>query len=92
MNLLYALAFLLAINAATILAFAIDKSRAVAGSWRIREATLLQLAALGGWPGALSARHRFRHKTRKQPFATYLQLIAMIEIGVAGGLAVALLL
>lgn len=75
-----------AINAVTIGAFAHDKSRAMAGGWRVRESTLLSLALIGGSPGALWARRRFRHKTRKQPFATYLDLIAMVHAGVAIGL------
>ncbi|MCP3736358.1 DUF1294 domain-containing protein [Sphingomonas sp. RP10(2022)] len=64
-----------------------DKARATSGGWRVRESTLLGLAALGGSPGALWARQRFRHKTRKQPFATYLDLIAMVHAGLAMGLA-----
>nr|WP_277998623.1 DUF1294 domain-containing protein [Sphingomonas liriopis] len=76
-----------AINLLTVLAFMHDKARATSGGWRVRESTLLGLAALGGSPGALWARQRFRHKTRKQPFATYLDLIAMVHAGLAMGLA-----
>lgn len=47
-----------------------DKTAAVKGSWRISESTLLVVALLGGWPGALVARHVLRHKTTKQPFRT----------------------
>lgn len=86
---LLALCAALLVNAAAILAFAEDKRRAVAGEWRIRESTLLSLAALGGSPGALWARRRFRHKTRKQPFATMLDVIAMVHAGLAIGLAAA---
>ena len=32
------------------------------------ERTLHLLALLGGWPGAILARRRFRHKTMKVPF------------------------
>jgi uncharacterized membrane protein YsdA (DUF1294 family) len=52
-----------------------------------RAPTLLALALFGGSPGALWARRRFRHKTRKQPFATQLDLIAMVHAGLAIGLA-----
>ncbi len=45
------------------------------------EADLLKLALIGGTPGAFLARHMFRHKTRKEPFSTYLQLIAVIQLG-----------
>ncbi|RDE04569.1 DUF1294 domain-containing protein [Sphingomonas aracearum] len=82
---------LAAVNAATIACFAIDKSRAVSGGWRLRESTLLGLAALGGSPGVVWARRHYRHKTRKQPFATQLDVIAMVHVGLAGGLLIALL-
>jgi uncharacterized membrane protein YsdA (DUF1294 family) len=87
------LALLLAIaNAVTIAAFAMDKAAAQRGDWRIAESTLLGLALLGGSAGALWARRRFRHKTRKQPFATQLDLIAMLHVGLIVGLGAALLL
>lgn len=79
-------------NAVAVTAFAIDKRRAIAGEWRVRESTLLTLALLGGSPGALWARSRFRHKTRKQPFATILDLIAMAHAGLAVGLVSVLIL
>jgi uncharacterized membrane protein YsdA (DUF1294 family) len=72
---------LLAINAWTLLCFREDKRRAVAGERRIPEADLLRLAMLGGSPGALLARRAFRHKTRKEPFSTYLMLIAVVQAG-----------
>lgn len=45
-----------------------DKQAAQAGAWRTNEWTLIVLGLIGGWPGALIARHRFRHKTRKIPY------------------------
>jgi uncharacterized membrane protein YsdA (DUF1294 family) len=80
-----ALLFLLVINAVTILRFREDKQRAIAGSRRIPEADLLGLALIGGSPGALLARKLFRHKTRKEPFSTRLQLIAVVQAGCALG-------
>lgn len=82
---------LVATNALTIAAFAIDKRRAIEGEWRIAESTLLTLALIGGSPGALWARARFRHKTRKQPFATHLDLIAMVHVGLAVGVGTTVL-
>jgi len=79
----------LVVNLITIVAFAIDKRRSSTGAWRIPESRLLWFAALGGSPGAFWARHRFRHKTRKQPFVGRLQLIAMVQVGVVAGLAIA---
>jgi uncharacterized membrane protein YsdA (DUF1294 family)/cold shock CspA family protein len=45
-----------------------DKEAAQVGARRTNEWTLITLGLIGGWPGALVARHRFRHKTRKVAF------------------------
>jgi len=73
------------INAWTILRFWQDKQRAIAGQRRISEGDLLGLALIGGSPGALLARHLFRHKTRKQPFTTQLFVIIALQIGLIIG-------
>jgi uncharacterized membrane protein YsdA (DUF1294 family) len=80
---------ILVVNCWTVLRFWQDKQRARAGERRIAEADLLGLALIGGSPGALLARHWFRHKTRKEPFSTRLQLIAALHSGAAIGLAFA---
>lgn len=79
---------LAAVNLVTIGSFWWDKRRARRGGWRISEGRLLGLAFLGGFPGALLARHLFRHKTRKQPFSRQLWLIAILETGLAIGFLV----
>ncbi|PZO74224.1 MAG: DUF1294 domain-containing protein [Sphingomonas taxi] len=84
-----ALVRFLIINMITVAAFAIDKRRSSSGAWRIPESRLLWFAALGGTPGAFWARNRYRHKTRKQPFVGRLQLIAMVQVGLGAGLAIA---
>ncbi|WP_335919865.1 cold shock and DUF1294 domain-containing protein [Shewanella algae] len=48
--------------------YASDKKAAETGRWRTKESTLQLTGLLGGWPGALLARHRFRHKTSKTSF------------------------
>jgi uncharacterized membrane protein YsdA (DUF1294 family) len=85
---LLCLSLLLALNGWTMLRFWQDKRRACAGDRRIPEADLLGLALIGGAPGAFAARHLFRHKTRKEPFSTRLQLIAAVQAGLVIGLAV----
>lgn len=80
---------LLAVNLWTVLRFWQDKQRAMAGERRIAEGDLLGLALIGGSPGALLARHMFRHKTRKEPFSTQLSVIIALQVGLAVGLVVA---
>lgn len=81
----YAIPALLLVNLWTMLRFYDDKQRAIMGKRRIPEADLLTLALIGGTPGAFAARQLFRHKTRKQPFSTWLMLIAAIQLGLAIG-------
>lgn len=45
-----------------------DKEAAHVGARRTNEWNLIALGLIGGWPGALVARHRFRHKTKKVAF------------------------
>ena len=78
---------LVLVNLWTILRFWQDKQRAVAGERRISEGDLLGLALIGGSPGALLARRLFRHKTRKQPFSTYLLVIIALQVGAVLGFA-----
>lgn len=63
--------------------FWFDKRAARAGRWRISEQTLLAISLLGGSPGAMAARHIFRHKTRKEPFRTRLALIIVLQVAAA---------
>lgn len=59
------------IAVASFLAFVLyawDKFSATRSLQRTSESTLHILGLVGGWPGALIARHLFRHKSSKQPF------------------------
>ena len=58
----------LAASAVTWMLYSIDKKRAEKGQWRIPEIQLHLSELIGGWPGGLLARRRFRHKTRKWSF------------------------
>ena len=77
--------YFLVINAAAFVAFAVDKRRATLGEYRIPERTLLMLALMGGTPAAFLAQKLLSHKTRKEPFRTYLLLIAVGQF--VGGVA-----
>lgn len=81
--------YLAAVNLATFAAFGFDKRAAERGDRRVPERRLLSLAAAGGGPAAAAAQRLFRHKTRKEPFASRLRLILTIQ-AIAVGLALAL--
>ena len=78
----YLALYVVSINAAAFTAFVIDKRRAQAGEYRIPERTLLMLAMAGGTPGSIAAQRLLRHKTRKEPFRSYLLLIAAAQVAV----------
>ena len=71
---------LLVINLMTYSAFAWDKRRAAQSGQRVPEATLLQLALIGGSPAAKLAQRRLRHKTHKMPFARRLNGIIAVQV------------
>lgn len=75
------LAVVVLFNLLAFLLFYLDKQQAVDGGWRVPERVLLLAAFLGGSIGAKIAQRRFRHKTRKQPFRFYLDLIVALHIG-----------
>lgn len=50
------------------LAYAADKSAAVAGRWRVSERTLIFMGLAGGWPGGILAQQVLRHKSNKAEF------------------------
>ena len=55
--------YLLAVNIVTFLLYGIDKYKAKKGKWRISEATLLTMAAIGGSIGAWAGMRLWHHKT-----------------------------
>lgn len=81
-----ALCWIVIVNAWTMIRFWQDKAYAMNGRRRVPEADLLGLALMGGTPGAFAARYLFRHKTRKEPFSTRLQIIATVQVGLGVGL------
>jgi len=69
-----------ALSLVTFMAYAFDKSAAVAGRWRTPEKTLHLLALAGGWPGALAAQQLLRHKTRKQSFVAVFWVTVLLNV------------
>lgn len=75
--------YLIVINFITFIVYAVDKDKAKRGKWRIPEATLLLLAAIGGSVGALLAMLLLHHKTKHAKFYILVPLFLVIHIAVA---------
>jgi len=58
----------IAISLISFIIVGIDKLKSKKGDWRVREATLIILAFLGGAIGVLIGMVFFNHKTKKQKF------------------------
>lgn len=67
--------YLLIINALSFLLMLVDKWKAKKNRWRVRESTLLIVAALGGSIGSLAGMYLFRHKTQHLKFTLGVPLI-----------------
>ena len=57
-----------------------DKLKAKRGAWRIPEATLMGIAAIGGSVGALAGMYLFRHKTKHIKFTLGIPVILIGQI------------
>jgi uncharacterized membrane protein YsdA (DUF1294 family)/cold shock CspA family protein len=66
----------------TFIAYALDKSAARKGAWRTKESTLHLLSLAGGWPGALVAQQKLRHKSKKESFRSVFWLTVLLNCGV----------
>jgi uncharacterized membrane protein YsdA (DUF1294 family) len=71
-------------SGATFAAYAIDKSQARRGGWRIPEIALHGLAivggAIGGWVGMLGLRHKTRHPVF--PLVLAISVTVQVVVGV----------
>jgi uncharacterized membrane protein YsdA (DUF1294 family) len=74
----------LCLNLATLATYRQDKIAAQLKRWRTRESTFHWLALLGGWPAALAAQHRYRHKTRNLVFNRILRICMAVNCFAAG--------
>lgn len=77
------LIYLLIINAAGFLVMLVDKQKARKRLWRIPEATLLGIAAIGGSVGSLLGMYTFRHKTKHLRFTIGIPVILAVQVGLA---------
>lgn len=78
------LIYLLIINAVGFFIMLVDKRKAKKNLWRIPEATLLTVAAIGGSIGAFAGMRVFHHKTRKPKFYIGIPAILILQLAAAG--------
>lgn len=76
----YSLYYLLAINVVTFVLFGLDKYNVRKGNRRIREVTLMAMAALGGSVGAWMGMRLWHHKTKHRKFRYGIPLILLLQI------------
>ena len=75
--------YLLAVNIATFFLYGIDKYKAKKNQWRISEATLLTMAAIGGSIGAWAGMRLWHHKTMHKKFKYGIPVIIIMQIALA---------
>lgn len=75
----YLVLYLFLINAAGFLIMLADKHKAQKKAWRIPEATLMGVAAIGGSLGVLLGMYRFRHKTKHPKFTVGVPLLLVLH-------------
>ena len=76
--------YLVVINVVTFFMYGIDKWKARKSLWRIREASLLMLAVLGGSIGAWLGIKVWHHKTQHKKFRYGIPAIIIVQIAVIG--------
>lgn len=82
----YLFLYLLLINALGFLLMLIDKQKARKKKWRIPEATLIGVAALGGSIGSLMGMYTIRHKTKHKKFTIGIPAILIAQLLLAGAI------
>ena len=76
----YFVIYLCIINALAFLLMLIDKQKAKKNRWRIPEATLIGMCAIGGSVGGLVGMYLFRHKTKHIKFYLGIPVILVLQL------------
>ena len=74
------LIYLCIVNAAGFLLMLLDKLKAKKNLWRIPEATLFTVAAIGGSLGCILGMYTVRHKTKHPKFTIGMPLILSVQV------------
>ena len=72
--------FLILVNALGLILMLADKQKAKRNKWRISEATLFSVAAIGGSVGIWMGMYLFRHKTKHIAFTAGIPAILAAQI------------
>lgn len=72
--------YLIIVNALGFALMLIDKWKAKKNRWRIPEATLFIVAAIGGSIGSIAGMYTFRHKTKHIKFVVGMPLILAVQV------------
>ena len=72
--------YIVVINALALALMLMDKYKAKKNLWRISEATLFGIAAIGGSLGAIIGMRLFHHKTKHLKFSVGLPILLVIHI------------
>lgn len=70
----------------TYLIYAKDKQAAKNDEWRTSENTLHLYSLLFGWPGAIIAQQKLRHKSKKQSFRALFMFTVLINVALIVGI------
>lgn len=74
--------YLLIANLLGLILMGVDKRKAKKGRWRIPEAMLFLVAALGGSLGIILGMYLFRHKTKHRSFTIGMPMILIVQIAI----------
>lgn len=74
--------YVAAVNVVAFVVYGVDKYKAQKAKWRIRESTLLLLAAIGGSAGAWLGMKVWHHKTRHAKFRYGVPAILLVQFAV----------
>ena len=80
---IYAAIYLAAISLLAIILTVYDKRAPQRRKWRVRESTLLFIAALGGSVAMLLTMQFIRHKTKHSKFMVGIPVIIVLQIALA---------
>lgn len=70
----------------TYLIYAKDKQAAKNDEWRTSEATLHLYSLFCGWPGAIVAQQKLRHKSKKQRFRVVFMFTVILNTALLAGI------